>query len=564
MLKRVRDLSPANFLKLLFAFFSVAFLVAAMIMPDRSSMFSGLWQILSQPSKVSTNYFAVGGYAATFLNMGLVCLICTALYCLPGAVANNVSTLAFLLTAGFCSWGINLLNIWPTFLGVVLYCLVKREKVADQVNAMLFSTGIAPLITDLLIRYPNTEVVGFTWQGVLLALGVGLVIGFFLPAGLAHSPKVHKGFDLYSAAVPVGMTAFFLQAILFKTMGVELPAAPAAETLQVASWTITNVFCFVVFGLCVVFALLMGCKPGAYWNLLKDPAHGVDFSKKYGKAAMLMNVGLYGLFIVLYYNLYVGLLQFRQQPQNRVAHHGGLCGGLLSHGLALRCGRRNLCPGHQRPSHCGGPLLCQWSVSHHREIRLALWNPGRYAPLLPGDQRTAASRRLLPIQRRLYGSLRLPGAGAPAGAVLQNPGRTPGCPRTVTLPVYYKRPGPMRVGSFVTWLTDWNTLCLLSMQMDAVPNTSFQGFFHRQPDFAIVVLRIRLRWCIHLNVIVSRQTVRFAVGQPLRPYPGVYLLQCFGKCTPAGKYRPGRSRNYFGRATSGNLLPGNVVVCDPV
>lgn len=303
MLKRVRDLSPANFLKLLFAFFSVAFLVAAVFMPDRNAMFSGLWEILSQPSKVSTNYFAVGGYAATFLNMGLVCLICTALYCLPGVTVNNVSTLAFLLTAGFCSWGINLLNIWPTFLGVVLYCLVKREKVADQVNAMLFSTGIAPLITDLLIRYPNGEVVGFTWQGILLALGVGLVIGFFLPAGLAHSPKVHKGFDLYSAAVPVGMTAFFLQAILFKTMGVELPAAPAAETLKVASWTITNVFCFVVFGLCVVFALLMGCKPGAYWNLLKDSAHGVDFSKKYGKAAMLMNVGLYGLFIVLYYNL---------------------------------------------------------------------------------------------------------------------------------------------------------------------------------------------------------------------------------------------------------------------
>lgn len=83
MLKRVRDLSPANFLKLLFAFFSVAFLVAAVFMPDRNAMFSGLWEILSQPSKVSTNYFAVGGYAATFLNMGLVCLICTALYCSP-------------------------------------------------------------------------------------------------------------------------------------------------------------------------------------------------------------------------------------------------------------------------------------------------------------------------------------------------------------------------------------------------------------------------------------------------------------------------------------------------
>ena len=168
---------------------------------------------------------------------------------------------------------------------------------------MLYSTGIAPLITDLMIRYPHGEVVGFTWTGILLALGVGLVIGFFLPAGMAHSPKVHKGYDLYSAAVPVGMTAFFLQAILYKTMGLETPAVPATEALQVASWSITNIFCFVVFGLCIVFALLMGCKPGAYWNLLRDPAHGVDFSKKFGKAAMLMNVGLYGLFIVLYYNI---------------------------------------------------------------------------------------------------------------------------------------------------------------------------------------------------------------------------------------------------------------------
>lgn len=302
-MKRIKELSPSSFLKLLFAFFTVAFLVAAVIMPDRGSMFSGLWSIVSQPSKVSTNYFAVGGYAATFLNIGLVCLVCTVLYCLPGVTANNVSTLAFFLTAGFSAWGINVLNIWFTFLGVALYCLVKKEKVSGQINAMLYSTGIAPLITDLMIRYPHGEVVGFTWTGILLALGVGLVIGFFLPAGMAHSPKVHKGYDLYSAAVPVGMTAFFLQAILYKTMGLETPAVPATEALQVASWSITNIFCFVVFGLCIVFALLMGCKPGAYWNLLRDPAHGVDFSKKFGKAAMLMNVGLYGLFIVLYYNI---------------------------------------------------------------------------------------------------------------------------------------------------------------------------------------------------------------------------------------------------------------------
>ena len=45
-------------------------------MPDRASMLSDLGQILSQPGKLTCSYFATGGYAATFLNMGLVCAIC--------------------------------------------------------------------------------------------------------------------------------------------------------------------------------------------------------------------------------------------------------------------------------------------------------------------------------------------------------------------------------------------------------------------------------------------------------------------------------------------------------
>ena len=302
-MKKIKSLSESNFLKLLFAFFTAAFLIAAVCMPDRSSMFTGLWDILTGPSKVSTNYFAVGGYAATFLNMGLVALICLGLYCLPGAVANNASTLAFILTLGFGSWGINVLNIWPTILGVVLYGLVKKEKLASLVNAMLFSTGIAPLITDLLIRYPGVEVIGFNWPGLGVAMLVGLIIGFFLPAGLAASPKVHKGFDLYSAALPVGMTAFFLQATLYKTLGVALPAAPATETLAVASQLTVNIFCISLFGLCIVFAFLLGCKPKDYWNLLKDPALVTNFSSTYGNATFLMNVGVYGLFILGYYNL---------------------------------------------------------------------------------------------------------------------------------------------------------------------------------------------------------------------------------------------------------------------
>ena len=305
-MKKIKNLSEGSFLKLLFAFLSACFLIAAVCMPDRGEMFTGFWKILSEPSKISANYFAMGGYAATFLNMGLVGLMSLLLFVVFKGTPNNVSTLAVILTVGFGSWGINVLNVLPTIFGVVIYGLVKKEKMGGLVNAMLFSTGIAPLITDLLIRYPYAEAVGFNPLGLGLALVVGAAIGFFLPAGLAHSPKVHLGFDLYSAALPIGMTAFLLNGILYKTMGVSLPQALSdldKASMNVGSQSIVNIFCLTVFGLCVIFAFLLGCKPKDYWQLLKDPALVTNFSSTYGNATFLMNVGVYGLMILGYYNL---------------------------------------------------------------------------------------------------------------------------------------------------------------------------------------------------------------------------------------------------------------------
>ena len=302
-MKKIKAMTESQFLKLLFACLSACFLIAAFLMPDRNQMISGLWQILSQPSKLTCSYFALGGYAATFLNMGLVCAISLGLFLVFKGTPNNASTLAVILTTGFGVWGINILNMWPSVFGVWLYCLVKREKFGDNVNAMLFSTGIAPLITDLMIRDPHAEVIGFNAPGIGLALLVGAMIGFILPAGLTFSPKVHKGFDLYSAALPVGMTAFFLNGALFKTMGVELPAGAPASHLAVTNPGIINTYCIILFCTCIILAFLLGCRPRDYWKLLSDPELITCFTSAYGNATFLMNVGVFGLFILGYYNL---------------------------------------------------------------------------------------------------------------------------------------------------------------------------------------------------------------------------------------------------------------------
>ena len=300
-MNRLKQLSERSFLTLFFFLFSSAFLIAAFCMPDRADMLPGLLRIVQSPTLSSTNAFSIGGYAATFLNMGLLGLVCSALYSIPGDKPNHEAVLVTILTIGFGSWGIHVLNIWPTMLGVVLYCLVKKEPLGNYTNLMMLTTGLAPFISEILVRYPYHHVVSISLPRVLLALAVGIPAGFTIPAGLKNAPNVHRGLTIYSAALPVGMAAFLLQSILYRVMGVPIPTA--VSDLSVGSAVIVNTFCCILFGLIVLAAILLGCRPKDYWQLMVDPEVVTNFSATYGNAVMLMNTGIFGFFILAYYNL---------------------------------------------------------------------------------------------------------------------------------------------------------------------------------------------------------------------------------------------------------------------
>ena len=300
-MRNLRELSESAFLRLFFFLFSGFFLIAAFFMPDRADMIPGLLRIIQSPTLSSTNAFSIGGYAATFLNMGLLGMICSILYSIPGDKPNHEAVLVTLLTIGFGSWGIHILNIWPTMMGVVLYCLVKKEPLGNYTNLMMLTTGLAPFISEILVRYPYEQVVGISLFRILLAFVVGIPAGFTIPAGLKNAPNVHKGLTIYSAALPVGMAAFLMQSILYRVMGVSIPGA--VSELSVGSAVIVNTFCCILFGICILVAVLMGCRPMEYMTLLFDEEVVTNFSATYGNRVMLMNVGVFGFFILGYYNL---------------------------------------------------------------------------------------------------------------------------------------------------------------------------------------------------------------------------------------------------------------------
>ena len=302
-METIRKMETGKVLRAMMCAFTAAFLIGAVLAPDMSEMFSGLGRICTLPAQLTKDYFKpeLGSISGSMLNYFLVGAVCCALMFLPGAKVNGGTVLGYFLTLGFCSYGMSIINILPLMFGVAVYSLIKKQPFGKNLNFFMFATAIGPLITEVLFRYPSaTEVHGITFMGILLALIIGVVFGCAMPALCAHSPGFHKGYDLYNAGPAAGFLCFLIYAVLYKTAGVEAPAIGA--DLGDGNWTFVNVFCIITFALCVVFGFLLGGMKD-YGKLFTDSGYKSDFTAKYSVGANLMNVGIYGLFIVLYYNL---------------------------------------------------------------------------------------------------------------------------------------------------------------------------------------------------------------------------------------------------------------------
>ena len=79
MTEKWKQLDASRMLKLVFWLFTAAFLVAALVSPDRGSLISGLKALYTTPAQVTKDYFAVGGLSATFFSVFLVSLLCALL-----------------------------------------------------------------------------------------------------------------------------------------------------------------------------------------------------------------------------------------------------------------------------------------------------------------------------------------------------------------------------------------------------------------------------------------------------------------------------------------------------
>ena len=328
--KMIYPFQPGHFkrnsyyIKVACLFMSLCLLIASFFAAAYIQCWDKIWkdlyQILTLPSPLVTDYFNLGNLSSTFLNAGLCGLACTLIMIIYKTDCPPSFLAGYLLVIAHCFYGLNFLNMWPPMFGIFLFCRVNKLYFHENLDMAMFSTAFGPFISEMLFRY-HIQHGYIVWKtqisflGFFYAIIFSIFLGFAIPAMLPGALRLHKGFNLFNGGLAFGLLGFFIFSYMYKTFGLEAP--DTFKTINVIYDIHKDSYgCFVVIFFSIVFLFFLLC--GWYMNgktfhgygeLTHSTGHRVNFFDNYGPAIVYINIGIYGLMMVTYFLLVISFTE---------------------------------------------------------------------------------------------------------------------------------------------------------------------------------------------------------------------------------------------------------------
>ena len=281
------------------ALFGAALMLFGFFQDTPAGVFQGLRTIVTHEDVLITDYIAIAGMGAAFVNAGLVTLISVLILRLVGDPVNGATLVTLGLMAGFSLFGKNFVNIWPIILGTWLYAKYQREPFSKHAAVSLLATSLAPLVSYMSL--------GSIHASLPLGAVTGVLIGFILPSLSAYTYKVQNGMNLYNMGFACGLFAMMIVPVL---------TAFGDSPDSVLYWAkgYNTGFIAVLSLLCSVLILLgffaTGLPAWSVWagyrRLLSTTGRAPsDYLRMFGYGPVLVNIGVNG-FLGMAYVLLVG------------------------------------------------------------------------------------------------------------------------------------------------------------------------------------------------------------------------------------------------------------------
>ena len=273
------------------------FMLISLTQQAPGEVLKGVENIIREPDILISDYFVVGGVGAAFFNAGCLAIISLGILCFTKSDFDGSCIVAACLMFGFSLFGKNLLNIWSILMGYVVYAKVHRVPIKKYLYIGFYGTTLSPIITQIML----TKTLPFHWQ-LILALSVGLIIGYVLVPISLHTKHAHMGYSLYNVGFSCGIIATIVTSLM-KSFGTKIESRLLWDTGH-------RIFGFnsllALFLTLILLSLVIGRGEtlSSYWEMLKESGvGGPDFLKKYGDYPTIFNMGVNGLLmtLLLYY-----------------------------------------------------------------------------------------------------------------------------------------------------------------------------------------------------------------------------------------------------------------------
>ncbi len=319
--------------------FSLAFslIVVGFTLETPKNILDGLIAYILCSDILITDYFVIGSIGAALVNAGIVTLISIGLTLLIKTPYNGSTISMMFLMAGFSLFGKNPINILPFFLGVWIYARVKGQPMARYTNAALFSTTLAPIVSDVLLKSPVHPLLRLP-----LAVSVGALMGYIIIPLAEHAFSTHMGYTHFNYGFAGGLMALMLASVTqamggsIQTVMIWYKGVPTPMLMYLIA---------LIVALVAVGFVLCNFNPRTYWRIMRHSGRSpTDFVITDGIGATMMNMGLMGGVSLSYVMLVGGDL------------NGPVCGAVLT---AIGFGAAGEHPKNSIPI-----MLGVWLASH--------------------------------------------------------------------------------------------------------------------------------------------------------------------------------------------------------
>jgi len=254
------------------------------------NIFEGTWAIFISTDILITDYIAVGGVGAAFVNVALCGLLAIGAMRFakhePSGLA--IATLGVVIAMAF--FGKNPANMLPIIAGGWLYSKFTGTPHRGCVLPSVLATCLAPVVTRFAFVYAIPLPVGIA-LGILL----GLFVGFIMTPFAAALRRAHEGYLLYNVGFAAGIMAVGMFAI-FRTLGV--------DQYIIDNWSGGNNFALATFSATMsVYYIIVGFLSRAeklsVRELIRIDAEDYDYYKKYS-GTTYVSMGILGLICVAF------------------------------------------------------------------------------------------------------------------------------------------------------------------------------------------------------------------------------------------------------------------------